>query len=417
MTFADLLRGTLGTLRSHLLRTALTMFGIAWGIVSITLMVAAGEGLRVGQAKVAEGFGKDLMIVFPGRTGAQAGGTAAGRRLLWDWDDYRLIKEGAPACGEALPELGQQVRVKSEFHSGSWRVTGSLPPFQNIRSIPIASGRFYTDADQADGRRVVVLGSEVREQLFPSADPIGRNVTLNGITYSVIGTMRSKDQDSDYDGQDVEKLFAPFSAVARDFPNLGAGARSVDQMLVTPRSLETHETCKVQVRAVLAAKYHFDPRDEDAVPIWDTVEEAKAFALMTGGMKRFLGGVGFTTLLLGGLGVMNVMLVAVRERTREIGIRMAVGATPRSIVTQFFIEAAILVTVSGAVGLGAAYGICALVDLMPMPMYFAGLLPTPAASILALVFLGTIALGSAIYPAAQAASIDPIDALRREPGG
>jgi len=230
--------------------------------------------------------------------------------------------------------------------------------------------------------------------------------------------MESKDQNSCYDGWDVDKVFVPFTAMLRDFPNKPPLlSTSVDYLLVAPKSLEKHETCKWQVSRALGRIHNFDPRDKEAAPIWDTVEEAKAFEKIMDSMKLFLGAVGITTLLLGGIGVMNVMLVAVRERTREIGVRKAVGASARAILTQFFIEALIVVVLSGSLGMGIAYSLCGLVNLLPMPPFFAGLLPTWESAVLSFAILGTIAIFSALYPARRAALVDPIEALRYEPGG
>jgi putative ABC transport system permease protein len=420
MVLSDLIRDVFRTLWSHKLRTFLTMFGIAWGIVSIVLMVAAGEGLRKGQEEQAKTLGKDIMIVFHGRTSLQAGGTRAGRAVHWEDTDVQAVQSESPDCEYAIPELEQgDVRTHSNYNNAAFLVTGSYPEFGEIRSLDVGSGRFYNWDDEREGRRVAFLGTDAAKQLFPEGrNPIGENIYLNETPYLVIGVMSKKKQDSSYDGWDVNKVFVPFSAQRRDFPDKPPGtSRTFDQMLVTPKSVRQHEDCKRELRAALAKMHRYDPTDKEACPIWDTVQEAQAFTRMTDGMKYFLGAVGFVTLFLGGIGVMNVMMVAVRERTREIGVRKAIGAPARSILRQFFVEALIIALVSGGVGLGVAYGICALVNLLPMPAFFAGLIATWKSGLLATAILGIIAVLSAMYPARRAASIDPIEALRFEAGG
>jgi len=418
MSFRDLLADTFRTLWAHKLRTFLTMFGIAWGIVSIMLMVAAGEGLRVGQKKVADSFGKDIMIFFAGRTSMQAGGMRAGRPIHFDDNDYAFVQQEAASCKDVMPELGTNVLVHSAFNSGLLLVTGSLPPFADVRSIPVSAGRFYNWDDQAQGRRVAFIGSDVQKQLYAGHAALGETVTLGGIPYTIIGVMTEKDQDSSYDGRDVSKVFIPFSSMIRDFPNKPPQERrSVDRLLVTPKSLEYDDTCKFEVRRALGRVHGFDPHDEEAAHVWDTVEDTKAFRTMTDGMKYFLGVVGVVSLFLGGIGVMNVMLVAVRERTREIGVRKSVGATRGAILGQFFAETMLIVFVSGGFGMAVSYGFCALVNMLPMPQYFAGLLATWTTGLAALALLGTVAVLSAMYPARRAADVDPIEALRYEAGG
>jgi len=419
MVLRDLIRDVFHTLWAHKLRTALTMFGIAWGVISIVLMVAAGEGLREGQAKVAQNFGRDVMIIFAGRTSLQAGGARAGRRIEFLDTDLDQLARESPDCQWVLPEVGQSnVRLHSNYNASAQPIAGSWPPFADVRSVDVGEGRFYNWDDVNEGRRVAFLGTEVRKQLFAGRNAIGENVYLDDIPYKVIGVMKAKDQDSSYDGFDVNKIFIPYTAIHNDFPNKPpAKPHGLDRLLVTPKSVGQHTACKNEIIASLAQVYNFDRHDTEAANVWDTIEEAQAFEAMTNGMKAFLGAVGFTTLFLGGLGVMNVMLVAVRERTREIGVRKAVGAQSRSIMMQFFVETIIVVLVSGGLGMAISFGFCALFNLMPMPQYFAGLQPTWQSAVLSIALLGTVAVLAAMYPARQAARIDPIEALRYEAGG
>jgi putative ABC transport system permease protein len=418
MSFRDLLKDTLATLWAHKRRTLLTMFGIAWGIISITVMVAAGEGLGKGIQKNQETFGKDVMIVFSGRTSMQAGGSRAGRPTHWMEDDYVQVAKESPACKYVMPEMGNEVQVHSAFNSGTISTVGSLPPFSEIRSVAVAEGRFYNNEDNLEARNVAFLGTETKKQLFAEREAIGATISLNGIPYKVIGVMKSKDQNSSYDGFDTRKIFIPFNAMRRDFPNKPpAVEHTVDRILVAPWSLETHPDCVRQVRRTLGRLHNFDPRDKEAAGIWDTVKNAEANRMIIVGMEVFMGAVGIATLFLGGLGVMNVMLVSVRERTREIGVRMALGATRESILRQFFMETIFVVSLSGGTGLLIAYGFCGLVNLLPMPPFFAGLLASWKLGALSVLLLSVIAVLSALYPANRAASVDPIEALRFEAGG
>ena len=418
MSFRDLVVDTLATLWAHKRRTLLTMFGIAWGIISITVMVAAGEGLGAGIQKNQETFGKDVMIVFSGRTSMQAGGSRAGRVVRWGEEDYLEVAKEAPACKYVMPELGNDVQVHSLFNSGTIPTVGALPPFTEIRSITAAEGRFYNDRDNSEGRNVAFLGSDTKKQLFADRAAIGETIWMNGIPYTVIGVMKRKEQNSDYDGADVRKIFVPFNAMRRDFPTKPPNVdHTVARILVSPRSLESHPDCVKQIRRSLGRLHNFDPRDKEAAGIWDTVKQAEANRMIIVGMQVFTGAVGVATLFLGGLGVMNVMLVSVRERTREIGVRMALGATRRSILRQFFLETIIVVALSGGTGLLLSYGFCALVNLLPMPPFFEGLLASWKLGAMSVALLGFIAVLSALYPANRAASVDPIEALRFEAGG
>jgi putative ABC transport system permease protein len=418
MILRDLIRDVFRTLWAHKLRTLLTMFGIAWGVVSIVLMTAAGEGLRVGQAKQAETLGRDVMIVFHGRSSLQVGGQRAGRQIHWVDTDVAAVAEESERLPEyVIPSLRQnEIRSHTSYNAAAFLVTGSLPPFAYIRSLDAGEGASITGTMSMKGD---AWPFSARMQATIRKPPaVGQLVYLNDTPYAVIGVMAKKKQDSSYDGWDVNKIFIPFTTMRRDFPDKPPGTPfTFDQLLVMPKSVEQHESCKTQLRRALGRLHNFDSNDKEACPIWDTVQEAKAFRTMTDGMKYFLGAVGVVTLFLGGLGVMNVMLVAVRERTREIGVRKALGAPSGSILKQFFIEALMIALVSGGTGLAIAFGLCALVNLIPMPDFFAGLLPTWQTGVVAILLLGMIAVISALYPARRAASIDPIEALRYEAGG
>src|SRR5712691_1117382 len=348
----------------------------------------------------------------------QSGGMRFGRIIRWTEEDYIQVAKEAPACKYVMPELGNNVQVHSLFNSGDIQTVGALPPFTEIRSITVAQGRFYNDEDNAQARNVEFLGSDTKKQLFADREALGSTTWLNGIPYTVIGVMKSKDQNSSYDGFDTRKIFIPFNSMRRDFPNKPPAAEhSVDRILVAPWSLETHPDCVRQVRRALGRLHSFDPRDKEAASIWDTVKNAEANRMIIVGMEVFMGAVGIATLFLGGLGVMNVMLVSIRERTREIGVRKALGATRESILRQFFLETVFVVLLSGGAGLILSYGFCGLVNLLPMPPFFAGLLASWKLGALSVTLLGLIAVLSALYPANRAASVDPIEALRFEAGG
>jgi putative ABC transport system permease protein len=416
MRWRELFAETLRALAANKMRSFLTMFGIAWGILSIMLMIAAGEGLKMGQAAAQRTLGKDILIAFPGRTSMQAGGLRAGRRIFFQLSDMDPVRRDCPDVAQLTPELGRPgVYVRSAYNSGSFRVTGALPFFQDIRSLDVARGRFWTYADEQMRLRVAVLGDEVRKQLFASRNAVGETIQVGDFPYQVIGVLARKDQDSNYDGPDNQKIFVPLAAVSADFPSLPPAApNSVDRVVATPVSVSRHEEAEAELRRAFARLHQFDPADKDAVFVWNTIKSARVFSRVFDSMELFMGVVGVVTLLLGGIGVMNIMLVSITERTREIGLRKALGATRRVVLIQFFSEALLLTLASGGAGLAIGYGICFAVNRLPMPQYFAGLMVTPWVGLFACVVLTLVGVASGLYPAKVAADMTPIEALRYE---
>src|SRR5882672_998186 len=419
MTFSEIFRQAFATFKAHKMRTFLTMFGIVWGIASVILLVGLGRGFTVDQKKHMETLGKDLVIVWGGRTSAQAGGLAAGREITLIIDDARLIRAECYLVKNISPELRRQVPEVSAFNSAARGVVGVWPAYQDFRSLKLDSGRLLTDEDEKQARRVVILGSAAQQQLFPGQPAVGSMVSIKGVPYAVVGVLQKKNQNSNYSGPDNDYLFAPYSAVSRDFPpptKKGAGITRgyLDDIVFEVGDPEEHEAAVLQVRSVLARVHHFDARDKDALFVWDTMDGAKQLAKIFGVVTLFFGCVAVVTLCLGGIGVMNIMLVSVTERTREIGTRKAMGATKRDILRQFFAESAMLTVVSGILGLTFGMGTCALISMVPLPDFVPHPIVSSVSIIASILTLSLITVTAGMYPAQRAAEMTPVESLRYE---
>jgi len=419
MTLSEILRQAVATFRAHKMRTFLTMFGLVWGIASVIILVGLGRGFVVDQKKHMETLGKDLVIVWGGRTSTQVGGRAAGREIRLNVDDAELIRDECYLIKNVSPELRRTIPEVSQYNLANRGVVGMWPSYQDFRSLKVSEGRLITDDDEREGRRVLVLGSKAYRQLFPGQPAIGATVLVKSLPYSVIGVLAEKKQNSNYSGPDNDYLFAPYSAVSRDFPppeKPGAGITRgyLDDIVFEVADPEHHEEAVLQVRRTIGRVRHFDPVDKDALFIWDTMDGAKQLAKIFGVVTLFFGCVAIVTLCLGGIGVMNIMLVSVSERTREIGTRKAMGATKRDILRQFFAESAMLTLASGFLGFTIGIGLCAAMEALPLPDFVPHPIVSPISIMVSIFTLSLITVTAGMYPAQRAADMTPVESLRYE---
>jgi len=419
MTYlTELVRQVVESLLRNKLRSFLTMAGIAWGITSIVLIVAMGDGFKDGQRNNTKSLGENLVILFGGRTELQAGGERAGRRIRLNYSDVENIRREAYLVKSVAAELEGNVRATSPFNSGSFETAGVEAHYNQIRTIPIDQGRFFTAEEEKTGQRVCIIGVDVKKQLFGGRPNVnGTQIAINSIPYRIIGVMASKEQNSSYSGLDEKKIWLPYTTMTRDVPPPSTKyyvPGYLDEILYQPRSLEQYEEAQLQVKKIIGRAHGFSAQDKSALGIWDTVENQKQVDGIFDSMTVFLAFIGFVTLSLGGIGVMNIMLVTVSERTREIGLRKALGATRLRILIDFMVEGCVLAFTSGIVGWAVAFGLSSSLKLVKMPDMFPGLPVSMGTTIAAFIALTVIAIASAMYPAWRAASLTPVEALRYE---
>ncbi len=412
----EILVQTTRNIWGHKLRSTLTMFGISWGIASIIFMMAIGEGFKLGYRNMLYALGTDIVILWGGRTSRQAGDQRTGRWIRFNQEDLQAIEKECYLVKHASAEYSDSLPIRSRFNTGLFSTHGVTPVYQEIRSMNLAEGRRISEADYAEARAVCILGDEVKTQLFAGRPAVGAQVYIGDVPFLVIGQLAKKDQNSSYNGLDGQKVLVPYTAMARHFPDprpfIGRGR--LENIIVMPVSTEQHAAALKQVRAVLARRHGFDPADEGALWVWDTVETAQMVSKVYDSMEMFLTFIAMVTLGLGGIGVMNIMLVSVAERTREIGVKQAVGATRERILLEFFLESVLLTVVSGLAGVAVAIGACAAVDRLPLPTLFAGLPVNARTGLVAVGTLVLVGILSAIYPARRASLMTPVEALRYE---
>lgn len=402
-------------LKAHKTRALLTMFAITWGTIAVVLLLAFGEGLRHTINRGLLNAGERIFMVYGGQTSKPFEGLPRGRRIRLTEDDMRLVVRFVEQIESGSPSYGRWgVTLEYAGVRTTTYMEGVHPPFSDMRRMyPQAGGRFINDADERDRRRVVFLGDSIAFRLFGQLDPVGRDLILEGVPFTVIGVMQSKFQDSMNNGPDENRAIIPASTFRAMY-----GDRYVEHLLLRPRSVEMAELTKREIYEVLGARHHFDPTDERALPMWDFIESAEQTEAIGIGIEIFLGMVGVLTLIVAGVGVANIMYVVVRERTREIGIKLAVGARRSHIMAQFIFEAVLISLLGGVAGMAFSVSVVLLVDSIPVSNPAMNYIANPSLSWSITLACGSILMGigllAGFLPARRAARMDPVESLRYE---
>jgi putative ABC transport system permease protein len=411
----DIFGQTLHVLWAHKLRSFLTMFGIAWGVGSLLLLVGLGEGFRSGNRKQFDSIGENVMFIWSSRAPAMLGSFTALRQYYLTYRDYEDIRRECQSVGAAAPVIQRSdIRAVSDFYQASGQIIGVPANFNKIRNMPISEGRWINDMDDQQARPVIVLGDETRHTLFLGRPAVGSTILLNGIRFTVIGTLQ-RIGHGDNLSQNLKSV-VPFSTMREDFPptNSGNDTDVISVIDYQPKSRALHEMARQEVHKVIARNHGFDPNNPDSFDEWDTVRTVDQVGKIFDAMNMFLGSVGLVTLALGAIGIINIMLVAVADRTREIGLRKAVGATNASIMFQFFVEGAFLTMLSGGIGIAGAAGLMALLSKVNLGEGFDPPKLVASTAILALMSLGIAGVAAGLYPARCAALLEPVEALRKD---
>ena len=400
----DLLGQAYSSIKHNRRRTALTMLGMAWGIATVVILLAYGAGFGRAITAIFSNFGMQMMGVFPGRTSLQAGGQKAGVQVRFTIDDVQHLQEQIPVVRHISPEASFDANVQHENRTQKFNVGGFTPAIVPVRALKVEEGRFYNDADEMQRSRVAVLGSDAKDKLFSGEPALGESVRIAGISFEVIGVLEAKMQEEGNDNVNAI-VYIPFSTMGdiRD-------TRYLDGIWLDYEGME-YEKVEGNIRSVLGSFHGFNGKDPRAVFVWNTMKNLNNWQIITLALQVLLTIIGTLTLGIGGVGLMNIMLVSVTERTREIGVRKAIGARRGDIIIQFLTEAVVLTGLGGLIGMLFGWSVSMVTR------FFLPNLPTLVplwAVVLGIVVSVGIGVFFGIWPASKAARLDPVEALRYE---
>ncbi len=418
MGIAEIFRQGLAALNRNRLRSGLTMLGIAWGLVTVVLLLSYGSSLSSVIMNAFLGIGNSVEMLFGGQTSMQAGGQRDGKKVVLKYADVDAIRKEVPLVRAVSAETDDTMLFKFGPRAVNLQIKAVEFPYGRMRNLKVAEGRYFDPSDFTEHRQVCIFGPQAAKKLFSGLPPVGQQITIEGHSFEVIGVLESKIQDSYNNGPDNVNVFLPFELM-RDLRN----QRDPDSIVFSPLDPSLHTKAKLAVRAVLASRHDFNPADEKATPTWDTIENQQELAQFGIALTAMLGMIGAMTLAVGGVGVMNIMLVSVTERTREIGIMKSLGARKRDVLRQFLLEGLVLTFLAGIAGMVLSFAIGWLTPAMPLygaqfkTAHHEGdivLHPSLLVLFVSFTILAVVGIVSGMLPAMRAANMDPVEALRHD---